>query len=189
MRGRPPAAIGSSRSSAAANPAGSGSRLSTRNASRSKSKKYPGCTSTCACSSNCKHQLLFRLQRRHADHGRPSTLGLEERDRRVTLDAAPEALEILPEPVPRWRPGSPRPASISRAAASCTGVDTDRYVSQMSSSRASASSTSASGPLTAIHPSLTCGRPGGLRQPSERKRQRARFAGQRDGVRPRSCSR
>src|SRR5262249_28288057 len=42
----PPWTTGSRRSSAVANTSGSGRRLTTRNASRGKSKKYPGYTST-----------------------------------------------------------------------------------------------------------------------------------------------
>src|SRR5262249_46635406 len=44
----PPLAIGSTRSRPSRKMSGLGSRLTTRNAPRAKSKKYPGCTRTCA---------------------------------------------------------------------------------------------------------------------------------------------
>ena len=59
-----------------------------------------------------------------------------------------------------------RPASMSAGAATCTGVDTDRYVSPITSSRSSASPSRARRDRPrAIQPSLTCGRPADFDSP------------------------
>ncbi len=76
-----------------------------------------------------------------------------------------------------------RPRSRSSAAAACTGVETERYVSQTSSSRSSATPTSASGPATAIHPSFTCGSPADFDSPPSEKTSTSRRSSGRPAAR------
>ena len=66
------------------------------------------------------------------------------------------------------------PGVDSAGAATWTGVDTDRYVSQMTSSRSSASAARASGPLDDDPAELHLRQPADFDRPPSDERQRAR---------------
>ena len=154
------------------NSAGSGSRLTTRKASCGKSKKNPGWTSTPSRSSSSSDELLFGARRRHTQHRRPARVGGEQPRRTGTVRQRRSAASLV-RTRSRIRCARPRPPRAA-GAATWTGVETDRYVSQISSSRSSASEPADRARPRAIQPSFTCGSPTDFDSPPRRNVRRWR---------------
>ena len=165
-----------------ANDAGSGSRLTTRNASCGKSKKYPGCTTTASRSSSSMTSASSERvdgTRSTADH--PPSGREHRRAAGARHDRAPARRR---SPRTRSRICVANGSALARAARAPPpgrGSTPSRYVSQISSSRSSASATSSAGPSSGDPSELHLRQPDALRQAAQaeqqaRRRRRTRAA-------------
>ena len=113
--------------------------------------------------------LLLRERRGHAQDGGPSALGRQDRGGAAGPDGGAQRLAGWSGCARGSGPAAPRRRASSSGAASCTGVETERYVSATTSRRARASRTRPAGPVTAVQASLSWGRPQLFERPPRAK--------------------
>ena len=131
-----------------------------------------------------EHQRLLGLDRGHLDDGRPAASGsssdvagrVRRRSRSATRFRAHGRGSLL---------ANRRPRGDERGAASCTGVDTDRYVSQMTLEPIERLGNKRVRAADRDPAELHLRQARRLRQAAQRERQRRVIAGERNSVRAR----